>query len=71
VFWTETRVVADAPDIFYDQYDADYESDDSSDMGGAEGNAKISLKQKEFFLKQFGKSMGQPNFSTFNKWKKV
>jgi hypothetical protein len=59
------------PEISYDQYDADYESDDSSDLGGAEGRALISLKQTEFSLKQFGKRMRQPNFSAFNKWKKV
>jgi len=59
------------PEISYDQYDADYESDDSSDLGGAEGKALISLKQTEFSLKQFAKRMGQPNFSIFNKWKKV
>jgi len=59
------------PEIFYDQYDAEYESDDSSDLGWAEGNAPISLKQMESFLKQFANRMGQPNFSMFNKWKKV
>jgi len=32
------------PEISYDELDADYESDDSSDLGGAEGNARISLK---------------------------
>jgi len=57
--------------ISYDQYDADHESDDSSDSGGAESKASISLKQTEFSLKQFAKRMGQPKFSTFNKWKKV
>jgi hypothetical protein len=40
-------------------------------LGGAEGKAPISLKQTEFSMKQFAKRMGQPNFSTFNKWKKV
>ena len=40
-------------------------------MGWAEGKAPISLKQTEFPLKQFAKRMGQSNFSTFNKWKKV
>jgi len=59
------------PEISYDQYDAEYESDDSSDLGWAEGKASISLKQTEFSLKQFAKRMGQPNFSAFNKWKKV
>jgi len=29
------------------------------------------LKQIEFSLKQFAKRKGQPNFSAFNKWKKV
>jgi len=59
------------PEICYDEFDADAESDDSSDLGGAEGKAPISLKQTEFSLKQFAKRMGQPNFSAFNKWKKV
>jgi hypothetical protein len=59
------------PDISYDQYDADYESDDLSDLGVAEDKALISLKQKEYSLKQFAKRMRQPNFSAFNKWKKV
>jgi len=59
------------PEISYDEFDADYESDDSSDLGGVEGKAPFSLKQTEFSLKQFAKRMGQPNFSTFNKWKKV
>jgi hypothetical protein len=71
---TDIAGIADLPplpEISYDQYDADYESDDSSDLGGAEGEAPISLKQTEFSLKQFAKRMGQPNFSAFNKWKKV
>jgi len=59
------------PDISYDEFDADHESDDLSDFGGAEVKAPISLKQTEFSLKQFAKRMGQPNFSAFNKWKKV
>jgi hypothetical protein len=59
------------PEISCDEFDADAESDDSSDLGGDEGKAPISLKQTEFSLKQFGKRMGQPNFSAFNKWKKV
>ena len=59
------------PEISHDEFDADYESDDSSDLGGAECKAPISLKQTEFSLKQFAKRMGQPNFSAFNKWKKV
>jgi len=59
------------PEIFYDEYDADYESDNSSNLGGAKDQAPMSSKQMEFSLKQFAKRMGQPNFSTFNKWKKV
>ena len=58
------------PEISYDEFDADAESDDSSDLGGAEGKSPLSLKQTEFSLKQFAKRMGQPNFSAFNKWKK-
>jgi len=59
------------PEISYAEFDAGAESDDFSDLGAAEGNASISLKQTEFSLKQFSKKMGQPNFSAFNKWKKV
>jgi hypothetical protein len=58
------------PEISYDEFDADYESDNSSHLAGAEGKAPTSLKQMEFSLKQFAKRMGQPNFSAFNKWKK-
>jgi hypothetical protein len=71
---TDVAGIADLPplpEISYDEFDADAESDDSSDLGGAEGKAPISLKQTEFSLKQFAKRMGQPNFSAFNKWKKV
>jgi hypothetical protein len=59
------------PEICYDEFDAEYESDDSSDVGGAERKAPTSLKQTEFSLKLFAKRMGQPNFSAFDKWKKV
>jgi hypothetical protein len=58
-------------DISYDEFDEDYESDDSSDLGSAKGTALISLKQTEFSLKQFAKTIGQPNLSTFNKWTNV
>jgi len=71
---TDVAGIADLPplpEISYDEFDADYESDDSSQLAGAEGKAPISLKQTEFSLKQFAKRMGQPNFSAFNEWKKV
>ena len=71
---TDVAKIADMPplpDISYAQYDAEYESDELSDLGGAEGKASISLKQVEFSLKQFAKRMVQPNFSTLNKRKKV
>jgi hypothetical protein len=55
----------------YDEFDADAESDDLSDLGRAKGKAPISLKQTECSLKQFAKRMRQPNLSAFNKWKKV
>ena len=58
------------PEKSYDEYDADVESDDSSDLGGAQGKPPVSLKQTEFSLKQFAKRMGQANYSAFNKWKK-
>jgi hypothetical protein len=59
------------PEMSYDEYDAADESYDLSDLGTGEGIPPISLKQTEFSLKQFAKMMGQPNFSAFNKWKKV
>jgi len=59
------------PEISYDEYDAEYESDDSLNLGGAEGKARISFKQTEFSLKQFAKRMGQPDCGTFHKCKKV
>jgi hypothetical protein len=59
------------PDILYDKYVADYNSDDSLDSGGAETNAPISLKHTEFSLMQIAKRMGQHNFRAFNKWKKL
>ena len=71
---TDVAGIADLPPLLemsYDEYDAADESDDSSDLGGAEGKPPIRLKQTEFSLKQFAKRMGQPNFSSFNKWKKV
>jgi len=71
---TDVAGIADVPplpDISYDQYDVDYESDNLSDLEGAEGNASISFTQTEFSLKQFAKGMGQPNISMLNKWMKV
>jgi hypothetical protein len=71
---TDVAGIADLPPlpvISYAEYDAGYDSNDSSDLGGAEGNVPISLKQTEFSLKQFVNRMGQPNISAFNKWKKV
>jgi len=71
---TDVAWIADLPplpEISYDEYSVEYESNNSSDPGGAEGKALNSLKQMEFSLKQLAKRMGQPNFSTFKKWKKV
>jgi len=39
------------PDMSNEGYDADDESNDSSELGGAEGKLPISLKQTEFTLK--------------------
>ena len=57
--------------MFYDDYDADDESDDSSDLNSAEGKLPVSLKPTEFSLKQSANRMEQANYSGFNKWKKV
>jgi hypothetical protein len=59
------------PEITYYEFDADAESDDSLVLGGAAGQAPISLKHTEFSMTQFAKTMGQPKLSAFNKWKKV
>jgi len=59
------------PDISSDKFDADYESHVSSDLSCGEVKAPISLKEMEFSVNQFAKNMGQPIFSTFNKWNKV
>ena len=55
------------PEISHDDYDADNVSEDSLDLGSAEGKPPISLKQTKFFLKEFAKRQGQVNFSAFNK----
>jgi len=59
------------PEMSYDDYDADDESNNLSDLGGAEGKPPVNLKQTEFSLKKFVKRMGQANYSVFNKWKKA
>ena len=58
------------PEIFYDQYDADDDSDDSAGLGGGEGKPPVSMKETKISLKQLAKRMGQANYSVFNKWKK-
>jgi len=55
------------PEILYYKYVADDESDDSSDLGGADGKPPVSLKLTEFSLKQFVKRMRQANYSGINK----
>ena len=59
------------PEMYYDQYEAADECDDSSNLGGAEGKPRISLEQTKFSLMQFARRMGQANYSAFNKCKKV
>jgi hypothetical protein len=59
------------PDNSNDNCDADDHSHDVSEFGGAKGKPTLSLKQIGFTLKQFNKSVGQANYSAFNKWKKV
>ena len=67
---TGIAVIADLPslqDIFYHDYDADDECDESLELGDSEGKSPFSLNQTEFSLKQFAKWMGQANYSVFNK----
>jgi len=62
---TPVRAISDT------EHDADTVSNDSLDLGRAEGKPPISLKQTEYSLKQFAKKMGQGNYSVVNRWKKV
>jgi len=58
---TDVRGIADLPpmpEMFHNEYDAADDSEDWSDFGGAEGKLPTSLKQTEFSLKQFEKTMG-------------
>ena len=60
---TDVTVIADLPplpEISYDEGDANYESDDTSDLGGAKGKASISLMRTEFSLKHCAKGWGSP-----------
>jgi hypothetical protein len=71
---TDVAGIADLPplpDISYDEFDADAESDDLFDFVGAKGKAPISSKQTEFFKKEFAILIGQRNISKFNMWKNV
>jgi len=57
---TDVTGIADSPllpEISYDNYYADDDSDESSHMGSAEGEPPISLKETEFSLKQFAQWM--------------
>jgi hypothetical protein len=57
--------------IFYTLYDAVDDSDDSLDIGGAEGNWLLSLMRAKLSLNKFAKRWGQANYSVFNNWKRV
>jgi len=60
---TDVAGIADLPplpEISYDKFDADAESDNSSGLGGADGKAASSIYQTEFSLKQFTKGWGSP-----------
>jgi len=59
------------PEISSDNYDADEETENSSDFGSADGKLPSSTMETELFLKHFAKRMGHANYSAFNKWKKV
>jgi hypothetical protein len=50
------------PDICYDEYDADFESNNLLDLGRAEAKAPIRLKRTESSSKQFGTRIKQANF---------
>jgi hypothetical protein len=58
------------PEISSDEYDADDESDDSSDFGCSEVKPPANQKQTEFTFKQLANRMWQAAYSAFNKWTK-
>jgi len=47
-------------EISNDDYEADDDNEDVSDLGGAEGNLPISPKETEFSLTQSDKGWGRP-----------
>jgi hypothetical protein len=53
------------------KYDEGDESDDSSDLGGADGKPPINQNQTEFSLKQFAIRIRPDDYSAFHMWKKV
>ena len=58
---TDLTGIADLPplpEMSYNEYDAADQSDDSLDLGSAEGKPSNRLKQTEFSVKQFAKRMG-------------
>lgn len=67
----EVTYLPPLPQTSQHEYDADEESTNMSDLGGAEGKPPIILKQTEFSFKHFAKRMGQANNSAFNMWTKV
>jgi hypothetical protein len=56
---------------FFTQCNAKVESYDWLLLMSAEHKLTISVKQPAFSVKQSSNRMGQSNFITFNKWKKV
>jgi hypothetical protein len=48
------------PEIANNEPDVADEINDSLDLGGVESKPPISLKQMEFYLKQFAKGWGSP-----------
>jgi len=51
----------------YDNDNSNYECDNLSDLGYAQGKRPISLNPTEFSSKQFAERIGQANYSVFNK----
>jgi len=53
-----------------DKCEAEDETEDSSNLGGANAKAQTSPPQTILSLKQFAKKIWQPNFGVFNIWMK-
>lgn len=71
---TDATGVVDCPPVvqlFQNEFNTDDGCNNLQDNCGAKAKAPMGHKYTEFSVKQFAKSMGQRNFSSFSKWQNV